>query len=138
MRKILSEDGRLLHQVVDCSLITTHESISDADEPLQVQVSLRKAGEKPDAHFHLSKKKNTSEKIQESWFVVSGRLLCHLFDERNELIESVVLMPGWLCVTYRGGHSFEVLEDAVLLEHKNGPYFGRSKDKVIFPHHLSE
>ena len=133
MISYLSHQGRVLHRVVDCKSVTAHDSISNAEEPLQVQVSLRRTGERPEAHQHLEHEKDGSEKIQESWYVVSGKLLCHLYDEQNEHLGSPVLEAGWLCVTYAGGHSFEVLEEAVLLEHKTGPYLGRGNDKLMFP-----
>lgn len=133
MISFVSDQGTVLHRVLDCNLVTAHDSISNEEEPLQVQVSLRRAGEKPEAHQHLSHQKDGVEKIQESWYVVSGKLLCHFYDDQNEHLESLVLGAGWLCVTYAGGHAFEVLEEAVLLEHKTGPYLGRVNDKLIFP-----
>jgi hypothetical protein len=133
VHSLFSSSGKLLHRIVDCSTVNSHTSISEKAEPLQVLVSLRHKSSTPDPHFHLYREKDTSEKIQESWYVVSGKILCHLFNEENELMESVTLQAGWLCVTYAGGHSFEVLEDAILLEHKTGPYSGRADDKQVFP-----
>ena len=42
------------------------------------------------------------------------------------------LKKGDMAIVYKAGHSFNVLEDnTVLYEFKNGPYYGKLKDKTM-------
>jgi hypothetical protein len=64
-------------------------------------------------------------------FVKKGRVQVNFFSDEEEYVSSKILeMNDWL-VLLSGGHSFEILEDAQMIEVKNGPYAG-DQDKIRF------
>ncbi len=69
----------------------------------------------------------TSEAI----IVRKGRVQLDLYNNDRDFITSRVLRAGDLVFLVDGGHGFEVLEDTVLLEVKQGPYLGPD-DKTRF------
>lgn len=80
------------------------------------------------AHYHITK--DVTETLpQESWVVISGSVRCMLYDIDNTLIASPVLQDGDCSITLRGGHNYEVIQDARVLEFKSGPYTGQENDK---------
>lgn len=68
----------------------------------------------------------------EAVFVRSGRVGVNLFDENKELAATKILEAGDIIFLVSGGHGFKMLEESVLLEIKQGPYFDQSKDKDFF------
>ena len=66
-----------------------------------------------------------------------GRLRVDFFDETQRYLESRVLEAGDVILLARGGHGFEVLEEVVMIEVKQGPYVGE-EDKTRFPGVSSE
>ena len=69
----------------------------------------------------------TSEAI----FVRRGVVRLHLYNDEKRFITSRLLKTGDLVFLVGGGHGFEILQDAVLLEVKQGPYVGEH-DKTRF------
>lgn len=68
---------------------------------------------------------------QEAWVFLQGRVAASFWDIDDELIYETELGAGDAAVVFRGGHSFEVLEeDTILYEFKTGPYYGVEKDKT--------
>ena len=62
---------------------------------------------------------------------LSGRVAARFWDTDDTLIYETELAAGDAAVVFRGGHSFEVLEeDTILYEFKTGPYYGVEKDKT--------
>jgi len=106
-------------------------NIVPEDECLQVAsgVNLPKDHKFSGAHKHLPQLRNT-KKTQECFVVIKGKVEVKLFDTDNKQIGKFILESGDCYVYLGGGHSFEVLEDNTFFyEFKNGPYFGREKDK---------
>lgn len=68
----------------------------------------------------------------EAVFVRSGKVEAGLFDENKELAATKVLEAGDIIFLVSGGHGFKLLEESVLLEIKQGPYFDQSNDKESF------
>jgi len=64
-------------------------------------------------------------------FIKSGRVRVDLYDSDRVYIESRVLEMGDVILLVSGGHGFEMLEDAEMIEVKQGPYTGDS-DKTRF------
>ena len=60
----------------------------------------------------------------ETLIVRKGRLEVQLYDNDNDLIAERTLIKGDILVLVSGGHGFEMLEDTILLEIKQGPYTG--------------
>jgi mannose-6-phosphate isomerase-like protein (cupin superfamily) len=68
---------------------------------------------------------------QEALFIRKGRLRVDFYDERQQYLESYELRAGDVILLIKGGHGFEVIEDAEFVEVKQGPYAGE-RDKTRF------
>jgi hypothetical protein len=64
--------------------------------------------------------------------VRSGRVRVDIYDTDRRPFTSRELGAGDVILLLRGGHGFEILEDAVMLEVKQGPYIGQD-EKETFP-----
>lgn len=68
---------------------------------------------------------------QEVLFIKSGKVRVDFYDDDQIYIESRMLYKGDVILLATGGHGFEVIETAEIIEVKQGPYVGE-KDKVRF------
>lgn len=83
---------------------------------------------KPHKHNHIERK---TDKTQEAWVFLTGKVRAMFYDLDNSLALEVVLGAGDCAVVYNAGHGFEVLEeDTILYEFKTGPYYGAEADKT--------
>jgi mannose-6-phosphate isomerase-like protein (cupin superfamily) len=68
---------------------------------------------------------------QEVLFVRSGRVRVDFYNDAKKYLESRILASGDVILLAGGGHGFEMLEDAEMIEVKQGPYCG-DRDKTRF------
>ena len=68
---------------------------------------------------------------QEVLFIRSGRLRVDFYDDERTWVESRELGAGDVILLAAGGHGFEVLDEAEIIEVKQGPYAG-DQDKTRF------
>lgn len=68
---------------------------------------------------------------QEVLLIRRGRVQVNLYTSEKKFIGSRTLEPGDVILLCGGGHSLEMLEDAALIEVKQGPYAG-DEDKTRF------
>ncbi|HKZ39930.1 MAG TPA: hypothetical protein VJ044_03160 [Candidatus Hodarchaeales archaeon] len=87
-------------------------------------------GKKIDAHMHHPVSR-TIQFTQEVLIIKRGSMRVDFFDNERRFIESRVLSSGDVILLASGGHGFEMLEETVLIEVKQGPYAG-DKDKTKF------
>ena len=64
-------------------------------------------------------------------FIRSGRVRVNFYSEQQHYLCSRDLETGDIILLIRGGHGFEMLEDAEMVEVKQGPYAGEL-DKTRF------
>jgi cupin fold WbuC family metalloprotein len=128
-RKIFSRiDQKLLVSVLDTrNMDAGRIDGADKHEILQVSAMSLKRGRQVNPHKHLPTLRSTAG-TQECWVVFSGLVEVQLFDTDDRIIDTFVLEAGECMTTYRGGHTLEVLDDAVVVEIKNGPYYGAQLD----------
>jgi hypothetical protein len=88
------------------------------------------AGKIIGAHVH-NPVPRTVAYTQETLFIKQGSLRVDFFDEQQSYLSSRVLTTGDIILLIKGGHGFEVLEDLVMIEVKQGPYAG-DQDKTRF------
>ena len=122
------QPDQLLHIIVNANAESSRRvDLTPADEALQMSVIPLGAGRVVKPHQHIARVLPAEERmVQESWIVVRGSIEVQLFDLDRTLLQSAVLVAGWLLVTLRGGHSLKaVSEGTVILECKPGPYLGR-------------
>jgi len=125
MEKIYSkiEPGNLLHVVGNIDVTTEQEA-------LQMAIIKGNTGKRFEAHKHLEVKKENNI-TQESIIVIAGVLKAVFYDLDDTILQEVELLPSDYCMTFRGGHFFEMIEDGTkVFEFKNGPYLGQSNDKA--------
>lgn len=132
MKKIYSKDGELLHAIVKKSDFAENRiDVSPENEFLQLAMLKFDSGRKFKPHKHIFHEKTTNI-AQESWIVVEGQVKAHLYDLNDEVAECVLLDPGDVSITFRGGHTYEIMKDNTLVyEYKTGPYLGQEFDKVF-------
>ncbi len=88
------------------------------------------AGKNIQPHIHKKVKRDV-HLTQETLFIRKGKLKVDFYSEDKEYLESRTLESGDVILLIQGGHGFEVLEDLVMFEVKQGPYAG-DKDKIKF------
>lgn len=71
------------------------------------------------------------ELTQEVLIVRSGKVRVDFYDDDRIYIESRIIQAGDVCLLANGGHGFKVLEQAEMVEVKQGPYCGEM-DKIRF------
>ncbi|MGA2130355.1 MAG: hypothetical protein ABSG05_01930 [Candidatus Pacearchaeota archaeon] len=104
--------------------------LSPQDQYMQAVGMILNEGREVPAHKHLESDK-ISKITQEAVIVIDGLLEAEYYDLDDSLIKKIVLKKGDCSVTFRGGHSFKSLtNNTKIYELKNGPYYGREKDKV--------
>lgn len=134
MRRIYSkkDPSVLLHAIVEKSGFESDRlDVSPEEEFLQLATMRFDKGRTFKAHKHIFHEKVTNI-AQESWVVIQGKVKAILYDLDDEIIETVELSSGDASITFRGGHTYEIMDDDTLVyEYKTGPYLGQSLDKVF-------
>jgi len=74
-------------------------------------------------HFHSPLERHIVG-TPETLLVRSGKVEVSLYDDGQVLVARRILDVGDVLVLLGGGHGFNMLEDTVLLEVKQGPYTG--------------
>jgi len=90
----------------------------------------RPAGYAIAPHVHNPIKREV-QYTKEVLFIRSGRLRVDFYSEEQEYLKSALLHAGDVILLAYGGHGFEILEDAEIIEVKQGPYAGDA-DKTRF------
>ena len=117
---------RAIKQPDGITFLTPDESIH------QLGVLSWRKGHKIDAHVHnpITRTINSTEEVL---FVRSGSVRVDLYsaDQRYEC--SRILGAGYVIFLSSGGHGFEILEDADIVEVKQGPYTGENEKTRFEP-----
>lgn len=82
----------------------------------------------PHVHNHVERKVTLT---QEVLYIKSGKIRVDFFSEEKEYIQSSILTQGDVILLAAGGHGFEIIENAEIIEVKQGPYCGDA-DKTRF------
>ncbi|MCS7213387.1 MAG: hypothetical protein NZ927_04110 [Candidatus Calescibacterium sp.] len=82
------------------------------------------------AHRHVYNKREVHF-TQEMILIKKGKVKVNLYDSQKNYICSETLTEGDIILLCGGGHGFEILEDSVMIELKQGPYTGE-EDKERF------
>ena len=83
---------------------------------------------KPHMHNDIPRKVNLT---QEVLFIKSGQVKVNFYSIKKVYLESKVLNQGDVILLAQGGHGFEIIQDAEIIEVKQGPYSG-DIDKTHF------
>lgn len=93
------------------------------DFPMQLGVNFYGPGQRIQPHVHVETQRDVRSQ-QELLFLKRGRAVLHLYTARRELAHDVELRAGDCVLLASGGHGLDILEDAQLIEAKQGPYLG--------------
>tara|TARA_B100000427_G_scaffold299946_1_gene281988 strand:- start:211 stop:615 length:405 start_codon:yes stop_codon:yes gene_type:complete len=102
---------------------------SDSEDFIQVGTWNYKKGKTLPLHYH-NEFERTSKRTSECVYVLKGKVECNLYSEKGEFIEQVLLDSGQMIIQLSQAHEYVILEDSIVLEVKNGPYFGPDKDRT--------
>lgn len=100
------------------------------DDSQQLGYMRRPAGHVIAPHVHTPVPREVSY-TKEVLFIRSGRVRVDFYDDNRCYLESTVLNAGDVVLLALGGHGFEMLEPAEIVEVKQGPYVG-DRDKIRF------
>ncbi|MCX5709292.1 MAG: hypothetical protein NT088_00960 [Candidatus Omnitrophica bacterium] len=103
---------------------------SPPEFPLQVGCMKRPKGYKITPHLHNPVSRATSA-TQEVLFIRKGTIRVDFYSSKRKFIQSRKLSAGDAVLFAEGGHAIDVLEEAVIIEVKNGPY-SEENDKTRF------
>ena len=134
MKKIYSKinKNKLLHIVFKPTQKNQRINISPENELLQLcYLNLNKDKNfLPHKHFWKANKQK-KRIVQESWLLIKGSAKVYLYDTDDKFITSAILKPGYIAITFAGGHKLDILKNnTIIYEHKNGPYEGQKKDLI--------
>ncbi len=90
----------------------------------------RPAGYKIDPHVHNHVERKVTL-TQEVLFIRSGKIRVDFFSDEKEYLQSSILTQGDVILLAAGGHGFEIIDNAEIIEVKQGPYCGDA-DKTRF------
>ena len=102
---------------------------TDGNLGLQVGVLKHQGGTIIQTHEH-KKILREVELTNEALIILSGKIKANFYYKR-ELVDSWVCGPGDILLLLEGGHGFEIVEDACIIEAKLGPYLEQD-DKIRF------
>lgn len=102
---------------------------SDQDV-LQLGYIVYDAGKSITPHIHKSSERNIRG-TPEVLYVRKGRMRTIFYNHEKNRKGEVIMSQGDVIILFEGGHGFEMLEDTVLMEIKQGPYLG-DMDKERF------
>ncbi len=132
----LERNGKILAIITRAGILTELSKdnkmvfVTPDEFPFQIGVHSRESGEIIKPHFHVPFSELRDFPVQEFFYVVSGSIKIDLYDDRenDKKVEEVMINTGDT-ILLNTGHGFTFLEDAKLIELKQGPYRGRDQEK---------
>jgi len=106
------------------------EFVTPDDYKQQLGFIVYEKGKTITPHLHRPVKRSITG-TSETLIIKRGKVKVKLYTNEMKLFTTRVLNKGDVILLVEGGHSFEMLEDAVMLEIKQGPYMGEN-DKTLF------
>lgn len=119
--------GKLMAQIVSAE--TTSSGITfltSNHEQFQVGLLGWKSGHRIPAHSHREIPREI-DRTSEVLFIRKGKVKMSLFTDEGDLLTNSTLSAGDIVTLFEGGHGFEILEDAEIVEIKQGPYLGEDE-----------
>ncbi len=129
------ESGLLLHGIQRITELSqqsiTRRDLSNSNDSLQIASLRLKELTSFKPHSHLEKSiSDYRTRAQECWVVITGLVKVSYYDLDDSFLEELVLFPGDISYTFKGGHGYEILQaNSLVYEFKSGPYYGPDLDK---------
>ncbi len=119
------------------ALILRHELSVDGtnfftapNNPIQLGILQHGRGTEIRPHVHRDSTRAITN-TQEVLHIEYGKVEASFYNEQAEKVGTSTLNSGDTILLISGGHGFRVLEDARILEVKQGPYYGAEEDKAL-------
>jgi cupin fold WbuC family metalloprotein len=106
------------------------EFITPDDYKQQLGFIVYEKGKTITPHLHRPVERSITG-TSETLIIKRGKARVRLYTSEKKLLTTRVLNKGDVILLVDGGHSFEMLEDVIMLEIKQGPYMGEN-DKTLF------
>lgn len=104
--------------------------LTASDNPIQLGILQHRQGTELKPHVHPDSIR-TIKSTQEVLHIEYGKVQADFYDKNGEKVGTCILNRGDTILLLSGGHGFRILEDAKILEIKQGPYHGTEGDKVL-------
>ena len=89
----------------------------------QLGMLVHKKGKVVDRHRHKHVRREI-QRTQEVLVVLEGKVKIEIYNDEREMLKILILKAGDAVLLAAGGHRVKVLEEAKLIEVKQGPYAG--------------
>lgn len=127
----ISQDNILYCIIAKASLSPKETKfLTNDDNNVQLGYIVYSKGKEIKRHKHLDIER-TIRGTSEVLIIKNGKCEIDIYDIQNELIGTRQLNKGDVVVLLAGGHGFRLLEDTVLIEIKQGPYFGYNEKEYF-------
>lgn len=125
----ITEAGKVFAIIIRGGKVAKSQFFSPEDFPLQIGTISKTRGEKIRAHLH-NEPIRTVRTTQEFLYIEKGKVKVSIYNNQGKTIAKRILKQGDKILSASGGHGFEILEDTVFFEVKQGPYPGYEKAKT--------
>lgn len=126
------DGGQLLAVIATCEGYPNGVNfITDPANPQQVAVLKHPEGYTVPAHRHYGATR-TVDCVQETLIVLKGRAKLDVYSYTREHLYAVEIGAGDIVLLMQGGHGLTVLEYCEIVEVRQGPYYGKIHDKVVY------
>lgn len=132
MEKICWNDEILAYIINANEPVDSTTFITPPELKQQVGFIVYPAGGRIVPHVHLSLERHivgTSEVL----VLTKGRCQVDFYNEKKEFVTAREMGIGDVLILVGGGHGFHMLEDAIFLEIKQGPYAGQDEKERFQP-----
>ena len=102
--------------------------ISDDEDFIQVGIWNYSPKKILPAHYHNEYPREATRTC-ESVYVVRGKVKCNIYTKSGSFIDTFDLNENEMVMQLYGAHEYEILDKTIVVETKNGPYFGPEKDR---------
>lgn len=132
MRKITDNKGQTLAILLRNDYVPKQtEFYTEQSYSQQLGIIKYAKGHKIKPHFHNPVERSVIY-TQEVLIIRKGVVKAFIYDQNLKLIEEVIMHKGDVILLATGGHGFEMIDDAEMIEVKQGPYNGVMNDKTHF------
>jgi cupin fold WbuC family metalloprotein len=128
------EKGKILHRINRFNEVKDRQNLCSNESFIQCATYKKNKGLITKPHIHIERQVESHHYVtQESWVIIQGSISVILFDVDGSFLCTYELHKGDICITFYGGHTFDVLEnDTIIYEFKSGPYVeGLDKKNII-------
>ena len=104
--------------------------VTEDSKFIQLGIWNYKKNKKLDNHYHNYFKRE-SFRTCEFVFVLKGKIKCELYTEEGDFITELLIKKGQGILQHNYAHKYTIMKNSIIIETKNGPYFGVEIDKKV-------